>query len=215
MYSESLPSHNNSTQWCGFQQWGSDKTYTLVRAAPPAPQHPSPAQTLQHSSNNSELPPPQAVGLVMVGLRQAETELQTDLPNPQGSGLFHSHSASQALNHFPLHYKKIFVFLHHHPVPSTSPTTHPPPLKNITGFNHVNERMFASSDVSTMMSPIKHTHTHTLSDPWCTFHPSQNIPMPKTHRESERGSGSQAHLIYTDTECLLLMDVLVHVTLAC
>lgn len=118
----SLPYHNNSMQCRGFQQWGSDKTNALMKAPPPALDHPSPTKTLQHSPIRPQLPLPQAVGLVMAGLRRAEAELQTALPNPQGSGLFHSHSASQALNHFPLHYKKTFVFLR--PLsPAPSPTS--------------------------------------------------------------------------------------------
>lgn len=136
------------------------------------------------SSTLPQLPFPQAVGLVMAGLRRAEAELQTALPNPQGSGLFHSNSASQALNHFPLHYKKTFVFLH----------LHPTSFKNCRRlYNHLNERTFASSEVSIVMSPKQHTHTHTLSDQCCTFHPwsSQNIPMPKTH--SQKAKEAQAH----------------------
>lgn len=158
-----------------------------MRAPPPAQQHPFPAQALQHSPSSPQLPLPQAVGLVMARLRRAEAELQTALPNPQGSGLLHSYSASQALNHFPLHYKKTFVFLH----------LHPPPSRTVAGFNHLTERMSASSEVSTVMSPLQHTHTCTRSDQWCAFHPwsSQNTSMPKTESQRERGSGSQAHLL--------------------
>lgn len=89
----------------------------------------------------------------MVGLRRAEAELQTALPNPQGSGLFHSHSASQALNHFPLHYKKTFVFLHPHPLPLK---------KTVMGFNHLSERMcLRLGEVSTVMSSVQaHTNCH-------------------------------------------------------
>lgn len=176
IYSVSLPSHNNSMQCCGFQQWGSDKTQ--------AQQHPFPAQTLQHSPNSLSL------GLWVLwwrdwdGLRQS---FKRPCQTHKGSGLFHSHSASQALNHFPLHYKKTFVFPH----------LHPPPLKTVAGFNHLNERMYASIEVSTVMSPVQHSH-HTY-----TVRPVMYIPplvFPKyshaedTQSQRERGSGSHVHL---------------------
>lgn len=162
--------------------------------APPlqAPGRPFPTQTLQHSSNSPHLPLFLRLW-VMWWQEWDELRLQTCPPNPQGSGLFHSHWASQSLNHFALHYKKSLVFLH----PRTQP-----PFKTIASFNHLDERMFACSEVSTVMSPLQRTHTPT--HPWCTFNPCSSQSMP---RNTVRGT-----FIHTDTECLLLRDVAVHVT---
>ena len=181
MYSVSLPPHNNSMLYCGFQQWGSDKTWALMRAPPPTQEHPIPAQTLQHSPDS---PLPQAAGLVMAGLRWAEAELQTALPKPQGSGLFHSCAASQTLNHFPHHYRKTFVFPH----------PHPPPLKTVAGFNHLNERIFASGEVSTVMSPIKNTptHPHTFTVRPMIYIPPLDLPKYSHAKDIEREE-AQAH----------------------
>lgn len=160
-------------------------------APPPrAPGRPFPTQTLQHSSNSPHLPLSLRLW-VMWWQEWDELRLQTCPPNPQGSGLFHSHWASQSLNHFALHYKKSLVFLHPHTQP---------PLKTIASFNHLDERMFACSEVSTVMSPLQHTHT-----PMMYIQPMLFSKYAQKHRV--RGT-----FIHTDTECLLLRDVAVHVT---
>lgn len=157
-----------------------------MRAPPPAQEHPSTLPPLT-SPNSLSL---QAVGLVMVGLRRAEAELQTALPNPQGSGLFHSHSASQALNHFPLHYKKTFVFLHPHPLP----------LKKLSWALIISARgcVCVSVKSAPWCHPYKHTQTVTpaMHIPPPVF---PILPMPKRHSHDSR-------FINTDTECLQLMD---------
>lgn len=178
---DSLPYCNSSVQCCGFQQWGSDKTQALMRAPPPAQERLFPTQTLQHSPNSPRFLLPQAVSLVMVELRQAKAELQNAKPTRVRSL---SLSSSQSdLNHLPLHYQKTFVFLH----------PYPPPLQTVRGFNHLFERMFASSEVSTVMSPIQHTHTHihyqTLIYSLPLVFP--NISMPKTHTVAQRQTDRQ------------------------
>lgn len=109
---------------------------------------------------------------------------------------------AQALNHFPLHYKKTFVFLHHHPRP------HLPPLKTVAGFNHLNERMFASGEVSAVMS-LNSTHAHTHIH--CQTHVRSTSGLPKIHpwqKHTERKKlRLTATLINTDAECLLLTDI--------
>lgn len=171
-------SHNSSIPYCDFQQQRADKTTVLVKNLISfALDNHFAAQTPQ-SSHNSPSGRGSCDSRTRTGWGRASNG-PAKATRVTSLSIFTLIQPVGTLNHFPLHYKRhLFSF---------TPTSR-------SGFNHEDD-----GEISASMLLIQHIKTHKDR---CTFHfcSSQNTHMRETHREKD------AHVINTDTECLLLMD---------
>lgn len=183
MYSVALPFHNNSIQYCGFQQWRSDKTLALTRLLLQL------KNTLFQLRlfNTPPTPSPSGCG-------SCDGRAETGWGRASNGPAKPTRVSSYSLSFSQSGSKSFSTSLQKDICLSSPPTSTPSPLKKktVTGFNHLSVRMFTSGERQHCdVTHSRHAHTHTYAVG------PMHIPPPVfpkyTHAKDtgrERGSGS-------------------------